>query len=294
MTVKVFCRDVSKFEAILVYCFDEGIDLHYLDRQVIELFEEDYEQLVSVENGWFDVEKVEVRPYIVRDDDSRRHSSFRGNVPDRFEPTIDWFIPQQTKPSENSERSKQREEYVNTREERASDRVTYFEHNGVLWFLSQETAALLGKKVTGKWVIYETSGEVPYDVVDRGEDAVRKYVKDSTTRHVEGEKERMERWFAFAEDPDFPVSIRHDRKVLRGKVISVLNNTLVVRLEQPYQGERSVHYGFGSTGSIFSDSSLSEDAIRNAQKLLVRIYDEQLHYEESREVIDLAKWLKQE
>jgi hypothetical protein len=176
------------------------------------------------------------------------------------------------------------------------NKIKYFEEGGMLRFSYEEKVSVpTCNNATRR---YEFSAPVPEKVQKEGEQAVKDYAEQEVENYLEVEKEKDKEHDKFAENPDFSISITHDRVELKGGIFSAINNTISVRLEEPYQGESSTRYGMATAMSkrfIFDSKSngFSQDAIESAKKLLIDIYEEGKHREENAEVIKLADSLNE-
>ncbi len=174
-------------------------------------------------------------------------------------------------------------------------KIEYFEKEGRLWFSYEERVSRPTKVHQEVYNLYESSGKIPKKIRNQGKEAIKKYAERKVKADIKKQKAETKKYDKFAKNPDFPVSVEHRGKILKGRIFSAEDSVLQVRLEEPYQGEHYVNFGFGSAvvGKHIFDSptSLSEHAIEAAQKLLIRIYEEKKHYKQHKEVIDLAERL---
>lgn len=174
-------------------------------------------------------------------------------------------------------------------------RIQYFEKDGDLWFSYEEKVRVPTKLHAAVEQVFESSGKIPKKIQKRGEEAIKKYAARRVKEGIKKQKAEAKEWEAFERNPDFPVSVEYEDRILKGRIISAEDYTLVVRLEEPYQGEASVSYGWASAMSgkyIFAGRQrFSEDAIDSAQKLLIDIYKKEQYYEEHKEIVDLAERL---
>ncbi len=173
--------------------------------------------------------------------------------------------------------------------------IRYLEKGGELWFSFTERVPVPTQAHSRVYRVYESSGKIPEEIQKQGQQAIRTYAEKKVEADIKKQKIEAKKHDEFAKNPDFSVSVKHDYKLLKGKIISTDDNVLRVRLEKPYQGEDYVIYGFGSAmlGKHIFDrfKSFSEDAIEHAKILLVRIYEQKKHYDEHKEVINLANQL---
>ena len=171
-------------------------------------------------------------------------------------------------------------------------RINFFEKGGALWFKYEERVLDLKIEWRERWKIYKTEGEIPQAIVAKGEEAIKAHVEEVVTDYLIEARDQEAKHEAYASNLDFPVSFQHQGVLLNGKIVSGFDNTLVVRLEEPYQGERSVHFGFGSAiaGRFIFDreGNLTQAAVETAQRWMVYIYEEQYNYEQNKDIVDLA------
>lgn len=174
-------------------------------------------------------------------------------------------------------------------------KIKYFEEDGELRFSYEEKVSIPTKAHAAVCREYKSSGRIPKKIQEQGEQAIKKYAERKVKADVRKQKVKDKKRDQFAKNPNFPVSVEYNGEILKGKIISADDSTLRVRLEEPYQGEDYVIYGFISAMSgrhIFDKlGNFSGEAIATAQRLLIGIYKEKKHYEEHKEVIDLAKRL---
>ncbi|MBI4450008.1 hypothetical protein HY634_03035 [Candidatus Uhrbacteria bacterium] len=146
---------------------------------------------------------------------------------------------------------------------------------------------------------FKLTREVPQEVRERGEAAIRTHAEAEVAAWRQEQRSKADRFDAFAEHPNISVTTVHRGVTLKGRITSVVNNTLRVQLEEPHTGEARVEYGFASALGgyhIFAKGDvpqLSNDALRSARRLLVEISCEQQHREEHRDTIALAERLNQ-
>ncbi|MDP3771533.1 MAG: hypothetical protein Q8R16_04485, partial [bacterium] len=87
---------------------------------------------------------------------------------------------------------------------------------------------------------------VPQEVLERGTTAIRTYAATQVRTWRKKPRTDADRFDAFAAHPDFPIIIKHRGLTITGRIISAANNTLRVRLEEPYTGESFVEYRWAS------------------------------------------------
>ncbi len=168
-------------------------------------------------------------------------------------------------------------------------KIEYFEEEGELWFSCEENFYMPTRAHKEFRRVYRSSGKIPKKILDQGEGVIKEYAKKKVRVAIEKQKVEAKKHEKFAENPDFPVSVEYEGKTLKGIIFSAQDNNLRVRLEEPDQGE---HLTTFNVGFIFNGlASFSKSAIREAQKLLIRIYEEKKHYKQHKEVIDLAERL---
>lgn len=173
--------------------------------------------------------------------------------------------------------------------------IRYLEKDGELEFFYEEEVLIPTRVHLQVCQVYESSGKIPKKIREKGDRAIKNYAERKVRADIGKQKAEVATRDRFAKNPNFPVSVEHDGKTLRGKIISAEDTTLRVRLEEPCQGESFVIYGFASAMAgkhIFDGAeSFSKDAIASAQKLLIEIYEEKKHLWKHKEVIALAERL---
>lgn len=164
--------------------------------------------------------------------------------------------------------------------------IDYFEEDGGLRFSYEEKVS----SGSGGYRIFSLSDSVPPQVVKRGAEAIRVYAERRIKREIGEQKRRAAEHDHFAQNPDFPVEVRYRGNLLRGKIVSAENRDLVVALQEPYQGREFIHYGWMSPDIFGGENRLgfSADAIATAQRLLIKVYQEQEHRRTHQDIIDLA------
>jgi hypothetical protein len=164
--------------------------------------------------------------------------------------------------------------------------ITYYEKDGKLWFSYEETK--VGRN-------YKSTNVIPKKIQNKGEQAVMNYTKRKIERDLKRKKKIYQAHDKIAENPDLPVETNFTGVVLKGRIISLKNRTVKVRMESPYQGERTMNYGYGCTQSVLELKNgkwiITESAINSAKELLTWIYKEKHHHQQNKEVIDLANRL---
>lgn len=177
--------------------------------------------------------------------------------------------------------------------------ISYVERDGEIWFFHKEKESLPTKHHAASGRSYQSRGKVPPEVQSRGEVAVRIYAEQKVQEDMARQKETARNHDAFARNPDFPVEVRHDGKLLKGRIVSAEDSTLTVRLEEPYQGEKFVIYGFGSAMAghyIFArdtPNTFSTDAIASARRLLIDLYQEEERKRKHQDAVTLVKMLNE-
>lgn len=172
--------------------------------------------------------------------------------------------------------------------------LRYFERDGTLCYEYKKRVRYPTTVHIAVFRDYTTSGEVPDNVYQAGKEAIRNYVESVVKKEIREAEARINALDEYARNPDFRIETNYDDKKLLGKIVSADDSTLRVRLDTPYVGEDSVHYGFGSAMSgkhIFENGTFTENAIIAAERLLVRIYEREKHREAHKAVIELAELL---
>lgn len=167
--------------------------------------------------------------------------------------------------------------------------IEYYEKNGTLCFKYWDNDSKEQKH-----------GKIPTPVQEQGEQAIREYVQMTIQKRSRQRKRTLAKRRRWGENPNFPVSVDHDSKMLEGKITSVVGGVLTVRLEKParYQGEACTNFscfGAAMAGHYIweKNGAFSHHAIRAAQELLISIYDKQKNYHQHKEVINLSKRLNE-
>lgn len=176
-------------------------------------------------------------------------------------------------------------------------KIQYFEKDGALHYLCVERVRIPAGACAGARTECECSGVVPREIQERGIEAIKEYVEHQVKASVAEHQQRLEESDYIVRNLNIPIEIEYKGYQLKGKIVSAEDNTLLVRLEAPYQGESSVRYGFGAGKSghhIFDkNGGLSESAIQSAIELLQSIFEREEHNQQHKEVIDLANQLNE-
>lgn len=164
----------------------------------------------------------------------------------------------------------------------AGGRIEYSEKDGKLWY----------KHLDSSYDVVISEGEIPSEIVKKGESAIQKYVEEAVTAF----EARSKRFREFGNNLNMPVSVRHRGIPLKGKIVYADSKYIGVRLEKPkkYAGESGMNFGWASAVAghyVFQsgdEPKLSRSAIEGAQTVLTWIYDEKKNKEDNKSVIDLA------
>lgn len=171
--------------------------------------------------------------------------------------------------------------------------IEYFEKDGELHFSYEKRVSVSDH--SNAYRVYKSQGKIPKKIQEQGDQAIKNYAEKKVRKDIKEKESKAKKWDQFAKNPNFPVSVKHQGEILKGKIVSAEDNTLRVRLEEPYQGEAYVHYNRFSAmaGDYIFDGleSFSESAIESAQELLIGIYHTKKHYNEHKKVIETAKRL---
>lgn len=178
--------------------------------------------------------------------------------------------------------------------------VEYFEKAGELWFRYEETVSLPTQHHAARYREYGIEEQIPKELQDRGDlEAINEYAEDRISKKIGRAKKRSAAQDKYSENPNFPISVEHNGIVLRGKIVSVTDSFLGVRLESPaeFSGEDGINYGFSAAMSgkyIFSGhKQFSNDAVATARRLLIEIYRKKKHEADNAKVVSLARRLNQ-
>lgn len=160
--------------------------------------------------------------------------------------------------------------------------LNFYEKKGKLHYKYRKSESIPTKVHTSVHRIYRSEGLIPDEVVVQGDLIIQAYVDKKIAADLNTQKLRFDLHNAFAKDPNIPIKVRHNKILLRGRIISADDSTLRVRLEEPYQNEKFIIYGFGSAMAkhyIFKKNRMefTNDAIKTAKSLLVRAYEEEKH-----------------
>lgn len=146
--------------------------------------------------------------------------------------------------------------------------------------------------------VYKSSGGVPQSIIVSGDDAVKKYVKKRIKKDITKQKIERKKRKTFEKNPNFSIETAYDGKLLKGKIFNIEDNALKVHLEEPFNGKDFVIYGFASAMAkhfiLNEKGDFTENAIKNAKNLLIRIYNEQKNHKKNKKVVDLVKNLNNE
>lgn len=172
--------------------------------------------------------------------------------------------------------------------------IEYHEEEGDVWYSYRETKHYS----QGSYREYKTEGKVPTNIVSKGKEAIHTYVQEQVYLAVSSQKKRAAAHDAFAKNPDFPVEVRYKGILLKGRIDSASDRYLSVQLQEPYEGESGINFGWASAmvGHFIFDGHgrFSESAIQSAKKLLIQIYEEEEHKRKYADTIDLVDQLNDE
>ena len=166
-------------------------------------------------------------------------------------------------------------------------KIEYHVEKGDFWYSYREKQHLS----QGSYRLFETEGIIPKEIVSEGKEAIETYVEQTVRDSVEKQKSRAKKRDDFAKNPNVAVEVRYKGVLLEGKVVAATGRWLGVELLKPYQGRSGVNYGFGSPAMFNGTTTLSEDAVASAQRLLKQIYEEEAHKHQFKGLIDLAQEL---
>lgn len=165
-----------------------------------------------------------------------------------------------------------------------SKKIKFYEEKDRLKFKYQEGGRSLIKVI----------GEVPDELTRKSKKQIKEHAVKEVKRLMKPVFARRKKIMKNENDPDFQIDLIYDDKVLKGGIISAINSTLKVKLEEPkeFQGTKEVRFNMFSAMSghyIFNDEgNFSEVAIETSKNLLIQIYKEEKHKHEHADTIQLA------
>lgn len=131
--------------------------------------------------------------------------------------------------------------------------------------------------------VYELTEEIPQKLVKKGnKTAIKEYAEKQIAAYKEKVDKQNKKIEKFEKNPEFPLIVKYKNTILKGKIVSAQNNTLTVKLSEPFQGKEFTQYGFASAmaGLYILDQKsdeikFSSNAIKTAKNLLIRIYEKE-------------------
>lgn len=136
------------------------------------------------------------------------------------------------------------------------------------------------------------------DIREHGAAAIRAHATTQVRAWRTAQRAAIDRFDAYAAHPNFPITTTHRGVTLKGRIISAANNTLRVRLEEPYTGEQHVEYRWASAMAghhIFTETGeFTKEAIASAKRLLTETFNEAAHRKNHRATIELTEQLNRE
>lgn len=179
--------------------------------------------------------------------------------------------------------------------------LVYVEKNGILYFSFYKEISVPTKTHAAEYDVYELIEQIPLEIQNQGENAIINYAEGKVKKYFEESKAERKKTEEFLKNPDFSVNVAYEGKILRGKIFSAEDGVLEVCLEDPFQGESSVTFGFGSAMAghyILDEESIelkfSDYSINKAKEMLIEIYKSKIYEEQHRETIDLAEKLNKQ
>ena len=184
---------------------------------------------------------------------------------------------------------KQVSQYVH----RENGEIEFFTEEGALWFSYYERVAVATKHHRESWRIYSIQGQIPLVILGHGEDSlVRFYAKEEVDAYLVRKKEEERQMDEKLSNLNHPLEFSYDGVRLAGRVLSYVDTALTVQLDEPYQGQKYVIYGFGAAmaglHAVDANGDLTEDGIESAHRLLVAIYEREKQKVEHGDMINLA------
>src|SRR5687767_6552037 len=119
--------------------------------------------------------------------------------------------------------------------------LEFKEKEGQLWFKYREQVSS-----DHGYRIFKAEGVVPPEIIAQGEDAIKQYTNEQIELILTPQKEEARKWEEYEKNPNFPLETTHEGVTLKGRIISTVGSTLRVRLEEPYQGEQGIHFGYAA------------------------------------------------
>lgn len=176
-------------------------------------------------------------------------------------------------------------------------KIEFHEEDGKLWFSYSETEVLQSHPHRSAYKYYQTEGIIPPKVIRQGLQAISDYATARVHKDITTQKARYQKIQHFLENPDFPLETNYGRTKLKGRIVSAVNNSLVVELTDPYHGRKIVNYGFASAMAghhiLDKGGTFSDNAVETAKRLLVTIYRTMRYNEQHSDLIQLAAQLNQ-
>ena len=171
--------------------------------------------------------------------------------------------------------------------------IEYHEVEGSLWYSYQRKDDISPTA----YYFYSFEGEIPSDIVAQGTDAIRSYATKQIERAVSDQERRIKEREAFCRNPDVPVEVMHKGVLLKGRIFRASVRHIEVRLEFPYEGELTINFGWASAIQgryVLNEQGFTADAIKSAQRLLIRMAEKAVHRDVHREVYDLLDDLNED
>lgn len=151
--------------------------------------------------------------------------------------------------------------------------IRYDEKNGKIFFEYLES---MKSEFSENQCLYKFSGEVPEEVLERGEEDIRKYAVKKVRAGIRKQNAQWKKHREFEKNMNFPVETEYDGKKLIGRIFFANSRCIKVRLEEPFRGEGSRNFGWSSAmvgRNVFSGTArFSLYAMDAAKNILVEIY----------------------
>jgi len=117
----------------------------------------------------------------------------------------------------------------------------------------------------------------PKMVSDQDEKAILIYANEHVKEHNAKAEEKKKKQALWGKNPDYPIKTEYYKIHLTGKIVSVSDQKMLIKLESPVVGED--YYNFDAADAILGgcyiweeDGQFSRHAIKAAEKTLIDIY----------------------
>ena len=137
--------------------------------------------------------------------------------------------------------------------------------------------------------LFTSHGFIPMEVCGEGEKAIRQYAEEKVKRDIAYQQLEVEWQNYFAAHANFPImAVADDGTNLRGRIISIKDGKMSVRLDEPsaYRGGSVYNYHYSKkkdskiiyvilTQNVFGEnmSGFYQNVITQARNELIKIYE---------------------